>query len=70
MIKNIIILSIMMVGCGPVKTWQTKYPDNFIEEIIEDIIEDETGQEIDLSPATDEERPTFEIEFYEDVDED
>jgi len=36
--------------------WQTKYPDNYAEEIIEDFVEEQSGKDIDLTPFTGDER--------------
>ncbi len=49
MLRFLIILSISLNGCSLLK----KYPqDNFLEEIAEQIVKQETGLDLDFSPAT------------------
>ena len=68
MIKLLALISLIVIGCGPVKTWQTEYPDNLIEEMIEDIVEKKLNEKLDLTPFTGKERQPFD-EYFEDEDE-
>jgi len=50
----ILILGLSLSGCS----WLTHYPeDNVVEEIVEHIIHEETGLDLDLSPASPETPP-------------
>lgn len=57
LLSMIMITCVFMVlsGCSQLLFWQTKVPDNAVEEYVEDVIHDITGVDIDLTPITGEE---------------
>ena len=61
MFKYLALLATLLVmqSCSQLYDWQTKYADNYAEEVIEDFIESKTGKNIDLTPITGEERQSF-----------
>jgi len=56
MVKSIISIFIIFQSCTVLYEWQTKYPDNVIEEKAEDFIESQFDYDLDLSPITGNER--------------
>jgi len=57
---TMLIIFIAISGCSTVGQavydWQTKYPDNQIEEAVERFIEDKTDFDLDLTPITGDEK--------------
>lgn len=51
----------LLTGCSLLMEWQTKYPDNAVEELAEDTIEDFTGLNIDITPVTGKETEDFDF---------
>lgn len=56
MIRLVVLLTFLLVGCAGVKNWQVDYPDNMLEEMVEKIIKEKYGKDIDLTPFTGEEK--------------
>jgi len=54
-----ILVLIFLQSCTQLVDWQTKYPDNMLEEYIEDFIKSNTEKDIDLTPISGDETQQF-----------
>ena len=54
-ISGLVLFLFLLSSCEFIRKWQTKNPDNPVEEVIEEIIEENTGYEMDLTPFSPEE---------------
>jgi len=51
--RNIILISLVLLGCTKIERFLEKNPDNLVEEMVEDVIEDTLGIEVDFTPESD-----------------